>query len=117
MDALADRLAPYAHPVVQARARSDGRPRLYVGRGKGRRGRFGNPFPLENDTPEERLRVVAAFDRHVAEMDPAEREPLLAEIRAHLAAGGVLACWCSPRLCHAQVWIWWASPERMDALP
>lgn len=107
-DLLADRLAPYAHLVVQARAKSDGRPRLYVGRGKGRRGRFGNPFHLENDSGAERIRVVAAFHQHVAEMDPAEREPLLAEIRAHLAAGGVLACFCAPKLCHAQVWCWWA---------
>jgi hypothetical protein len=112
-DALADRLAQYAHLVVQARAKSAGRRRIYVGRGKGKRGRFGTPFTVQDDSEAERLRVITAFDRHVAEMDsaemdPAEREPLLAEIREHLAAGGVLACWCSPRLGHGQVWCWWA---------
>lgn len=108
MTASTERLGPYAHLVVQARAKSDGRPRLYVGRGPGTRGRFGNPHVMRDDSEAERLRVVAAFWDHVERMEPTEREALLAPIRAHMEAGGVLACFCSPKLCHAQVWAWWA---------
>ena len=105
---LADRLLPFAHLVVQARAKSDGRPHLYVGRGQGRRGRFGNKNVMENPSDVERWRVIEAHWLDVQRMDPAEREPLLDEIRAHLAAGGALACWCSPKPCHGLVWCWWA---------
>lgn len=104
MPDLAVLLAPYARYVVQARARSDGRRRLYVGRGKGARGRWGNPFAMQDQSEAERLRVVSEFALYVRDMDRAERERLLAPIREHLAAGGVLACWCAPKLCHAQVW-------------
>lgn len=64
-----------------------------------RRSRFGNPFPMKVSTPEERARVIEAH-----------RTWLWKEIREgrfsleELAAlrGKPLACWCAPRLCHAQ---------------
>jgi hypothetical protein len=108
MDALTERLAPARHLVVQARTKSDGRRRLYVGRGQGKRGRFGNPFNIRDQSEAERVRVVAAFDQHVRDMSPGQQETLLQPIREHLEAGGVLACFCAPKLCHGQVWAWWA---------
>ena len=96
MSVLTLRLAPYAVHVVNLRDPDDGRPRLRVDR----RTRWGNPFVMADQSEAERLRVVAAHARYVRDMDPAERERLLAPIRAHLAAGGVLACHCAPKLCH-----------------
>jgi hypothetical protein len=54
--------------------------------------------------------VIDSYGRVV---DATEREALLAPIREHLAAGGVLACWCRPRLCHGQVWAAFALADRL----
>lgn len=110
-DALTERLAPYAPYVTHVRAESDGRPRLYVGRGRG--SRWGNPHKMRFAHSEaERLRVVAAHLADLDAMDPAELELLLAPIRARLEVGGLLACWCAPRLCHAQTWAMLALTRR-----
>jgi hypothetical protein len=101
---LVERLAPYARYAVRVRSRSDGRPRLLVDR----RTQYGNPCKMADDSDTERLRVVAAFWRGIELMDPDQREALLAPLREHLTAGGALACHCAPKLCHAQVWAWWA---------
>jgi hypothetical protein len=113
---LGARLAPYAKYVTHVRAKSDGRKRLYVGRGDGERGRYGNRHEIRDHSEAERLRVVEANYRDWEAMDPTERETLLAPVREHLEASGVLACFCFPKLCHGQVIAAFALSRRMPDL-
>ena len=66
---------------------------VYVGRAPGRRGRWGNPFPVQEHGRDQAVRLY----REWLLSDP-ER---VAEVRKELK-GKPLACWCSPGLpCHA----------------
>lgn len=77
---------------------------VYVGRGEGERGRWGNPFShlpgtlaeFQVETREE------AVERHrVWLWDQIRMGKILLEDLAELA-GKVLGCWCAPRSCHAE---------------
>jgi hypothetical protein len=86
----------------------DARPAIYVGRAtRGRKGSpLGNPFKIGKDgTRDEVIAKYAAWlDEQLAEAGSAASLEL-ARIRAvWLEHGGiVLACWCAPERCHAEV--------------
>jgi TatD DNase family protein len=75
---------------------------VYIGRDckgmpPGCEARWGNPFVMKNQSEGERLRVTGEYERWV------QSQPrLAASVRAELR-GKVLACYCSPLMCHGNV--------------
>lgn len=68
---------------------------VYIGRpGKGMTGRWGNPFALSNDTPEERVRMYEAYRKWTM------RDPKYLQEAAEALTGKVLVCFCKPKVCH-----------------
>lgn len=61
-----------------------------------RQTKWGNPFIMLNQTEGERLRVCALFLDYAERRHEAEPE-WLTPLR-----GNHLACWCAPKLCHAE---------------
>ena len=70
----------------------------------GRPGPLGNPFRMEVDAEEERLRVVD--DYRIWFTKEVDRNP---EFRQQILAlrGYDLACWCSPKPCHGDIILAW----------
>jgi len=60
----------------------------------GRPSKWGNPFPLEDES--ERLRVIEQYRRWI--LTQPELMAALPELR-----GRVLGCWCAPKPCHGDV--------------
>ncbi|CAJ1964827.1 unnamed protein product [Cylindrotheca closterium] len=58
---------------------------------------WGNPFNMKNQTQEERNRVVHEYRCWLV-----SQPDLVAKAQSELK-GKVLACWCSPKLCHGHV--------------
>jgi hypothetical protein len=104
-------LTPYGQHVGFLRGGKTDRPTLYVGRGKGKRGRYGNPHAMRNNTILERLRVVKAHFDELASMPSEERRAFLAPIKAHLENDGLLLCFCAPLPCHGMSLAYWALKE------
>ena len=62
-----------------------------------RPGKFGNPFPVEKDKPDEAIRLYEVW------IQAPEQKSLLAEAKTKLR-GKNLACWCKPgQPCHAEI--------------
>lgn len=61
---------------------------IYIGRGS----KWGNPFPLIEQTLEERIRVCELYVRYLYESGLIND---ISELR-----GKVLGCYCKPNLCH-----------------
>ena len=75
---------------------------VYVGRRsrgapKGDSCEWGNPFPMKNSSDAERRRVVNCYRNWFT-----SQPELVAKAQRELK-GKVLACWCSPKLCHGHV--------------
>jgi hypothetical protein len=71
---------------------------IYVGRGRGRSGRWGNPFKVG-------VTRAAAVAQFADWLSRPEQAALVAAARRELA-GYDLACWCAPtEACHADVWL------------
>lgn len=60
--------------------------------------KWGNPFVLQDESDEERARVIAAYRAWITE---GEGQHLLADL--HELRGKRLACWCAPKDCHGHV--------------
>mmetsp|Transcript_32430 Transcript_32430/g.54621 ORF Transcript_32430/g.54621 Transcript_32430/m.54621 type:complete len:467 (-) Transcript_32430:443-1843(-) len=60
-------------------------------------GVWGNPFRMRRDNPKERKRVVERYREYLL-----SKPELVLRAKAELR-GKVLACWCSPKSCHAHV--------------
>jgi len=76
---------------------------VYVGRGRGQYGRWGNPYTVQEYGREQAL---ARFEAYVAAMAPEALAALLAPLR-----GKDLACWCPlDQPCHRNVWLRLANP-------
>lgn len=72
---------------------------VYVGRPT----KWGNPFKIDAKTA--RKQSIAQFEKYLANMQPRNREELLAPIR-----GKDLGCWCPLDVpCHADVLLKWAN--------
>lgn len=67
---------------------SAGAPKLNNG------GEWGNPFPMRNQSYEERCRVTEEYRNYLY-----SNPELVAKARSELK-GKVLACWCSPKVLH-----------------
>lgn len=92
---------------------------VYVGRGTGSYGQWGNPFAVGvhceftrldgkriSGTPQDRATAAKLFDWWL----PTQPD-LLAAAREELA-GRDLACWCGlDDLCHGDVWLHWVNPR------
>lgn len=105
---LALALAPYAPYVIHKRDMRTGD--LYCGRPQ----LWGNPFPLADPQDETaRLECVRAYAVHFAKRSGKQQAFMLIAVRNTIRAGGRLACFCSPRLCHAQVLAAWALGRRI----
>ena len=61
-----------------------------------RRTPWGNPYKMENDSQAERDRVCKIFETY-AEARALQEPDWLKPLR-----GKNLACWCSPKRCHAE---------------
>jgi hypothetical protein len=74
---------------------------IYVGRGPGTYGRWGNPFPAYDHTPRERATATFLFTNLLRGRDTHPHPehlipyPSLQDIRTELR-GKDLACWCVP---------------------
>lgn len=68
-------------------------------------------------TDEDRRRVVLAYAREFARRSVPQRRMMLGKIQEVLSRGVKLVCWCSPRLCHAQVLAYWALTGRDPLAP
>ena len=60
-----------------------------------RQTKFGNPFPMLNDSDEERNRVCDEYETWVK-----TRPRLIEDIKE--LKGKDLACWCVPKRCHGE---------------
>ena len=75
---------------------------VYIGRAsagapKGVSCKWGNPFPMRNQSDEERIRVSCQYREWLY------RNPdLMAQARIELK-GKVLGCWCDPKYCHGHI--------------
>lgn len=97
-------LAPFARFVVHRDQQRRGD--FYVGRPT----LWGNPFRLTNPRDDQqREACVRAYARHFAQRSRRQQLYMLAPIRRVIVSeGGRLVCFCTPRLCHAQVLAAWA---------
>ena len=78
---------------------------IYIGRGHGSAGYFGNPFSHLPDTIAEckvatRDEAISAFESWARHRVTVDREFRLA---VDLLAGADLVCWCAPSPCHGVV--------------
>ena len=71
-----------------------------------RRSRWGNPFVMRNGSEEERNRVCEEFEEMVKNWPPSK----IVEMKRALK-GKNLACWCSPKKCHADTLLRIANEE------
>jgi hypothetical protein len=97
---------------------------VYVGRGHGDYGRWGNPFPAYDNSPAERALATGLFANLLATRrthpnpEHVIAYPTDEEIRAELG-GRDLACWCplpapgQPDHCHGAVLLAIANPEEV----
>lgn len=72
----------------------------YIGRGaapSGIRTNLSNPFTMNNQSPQERDRVIRMFE------DYAKNNTEVLRKITQLPADAVLGCWCSPYECHGDV--------------
>lgn len=79
---------------------------VYIGRVNRWRGIKGsilaNPFPIQDDTPQERKRVVERYRQYItAHLDSGDKKYISAFVEASKAHA--LVCWCSPKICHGDV--------------
>jgi hypothetical protein len=73
---------------------------IYVGRGRGKSGRWGNPYKVGNGVTH--AGAVAQFAEWLARPEQAD---LVTAARRELA-GHDLACWCAvTEACHGDVWL------------
>lgn len=71
---------------------------VYIGRGKGQDGYFGNPFKLYDES--QRLQVALSYEewfRFRLFIDPLFKQ------RVHALKGKTLGCFCKPAICHGDV--------------
>jgi hypothetical protein len=72
---------------------------VYVGRPS----KWGNPFKLKADTFEERAKVLRLYEQWLLGLVlTTQKPPKIADIKRELR-GKVLACYCAPKPCHAEV--------------
>lgn len=71
-----------------------------------RRSKWGNPFIMRNGSDAERNRVCDAFEEMAARWPPETIAALRRELK-----GKNLACWCSPKRCHADTLLRIANQE------
>lgn len=82
---------------------------IYVGRGQGARGRFGNPFPASERTTEEHVRVVMEYAAWLME-HPEKQEEIRKDVR-----GKSPICWCrKDEVCHRHIITEVANSESWD---
>ena len=67
---------------------------VYVGRGKGAKGKWGNPFRIGRDGTREE--VIAKYREWIK-----TQPDLLRDIPS--LKGKTLGCWCKPQACHGDV--------------
>lgn len=96
LDTLRDK---WRHLVVHCRKKKYD---VYIGRASGGAPsgdacKWGNPFPMRNQSDEERERVSYQYREWIY----GNRE-LVAQARSELR-GKVLACWCDPKYCHGHI--------------
>lgn len=89
---------PHTHVVHCKRAKYD----VYVGRKSrgapaGTTGEWGNPFTMKNGSTTERQRVIEEYEAWLLQQSDLVQKAKL-ELR-----GKVLACWCAPKACHADI--------------
>jgi len=69
---------------------------IYIGRGSV----WGNPFPMQNKSKEERMRVIAEYRKHL------DMQIKTGEITKEMLLeldGKRLGCFCKPQPCHGDV--------------
>ena len=71
-----------------------------------RRSLWGNPFVMRNDSEAERKRVCDAFEEMAANWLPETIAALKKDLK-----GKSLACWCTPKRCHADTLLRIANEE------
>ena len=71
-----------------------------------RRSCWGNPFVMRNRSEAERNRVCDAFEEMAANWPPETIAALKKDLK-----GKNLACWCSPKKCHADTLLRIANEE------
>ena len=71
-----------------------------------RRSRWGNPFVMRDKSDDERDRVCNAFEETAARLPPETIAALKKDLK-----GKNLACWCSPKKCHADTLLRIANEE------
>ena len=71
-----------------------------------RRSPWGNPFAMKNASDAERNRVCDAFEEMAAKWLPETIAALKKDLK-----GKNLACWCSPKKCHADTLLRIANEE------
>ena len=71
-----------------------------------RRSRWGNHHIMRNNSEEERNRVCEAFEQSVKTWTPGVIGALKVDLK-----GKNLACWCSPKKCHADTLLRIANEE------
>ena len=72
-----------------------------------RRSRWGNPFVMRNGSEAERKRVCDAFEEMATNWPPETIAALKKDLK-----GKNLACWCSPKKCHADTLLRIANEEQ-----
>lgn len=65
----------------------------------GRPGPWGNPFPIQKDTPANRQEALAKYEAWAKQ--PAQKA-FRNQARQNLQ-GKTLVCWCSPKACHGEI--------------
>jgi len=69
---------------------------VYIGRGS----IWGNPYPMQNKSPEERNRVISLYREHLLKQIQS-REITLEQLKG--LKGKRLGCYCKPLACHGDV--------------
>lgn len=83
---------------------------VYIGRaGKGQDGYFGNPFPLLGNGEASRKSCLEKYKEYFLER--VEKDD---EFRRRILSlrGKVLGCFCSPKMCHGDIIVWWLETQR-----
>ena len=80
---------------------------FYIGRGKGERGQWGNPFKITKDRSREQ--AVMAYERHL--LNQLGNKDLGIEDLAAIY-GISLGCFCAPLVCHGHVLLLYARRAR-----
>ena len=71
-----------------------------------RRSRWGNPFVMRDESDAERNRVRDAFEEMAARLLPETIAAMKTDLK-----GKNLACWCTPKRCHADTLLRIANEE------